>query len=184
MENIDVKPTSVIIRNQVDNSSIFTGLFEGYYRIIRNPLALSFFIIGILGVFTLQNATDGPLELIIKIIKEFDEKKHSEFLASIVKILIKLSDFLLKYKEEFYLILLLLPIPIIYTGNSVAFTTLFLIVFTFIYHKHVGTVALVIQSVFLYYSLDNLVNKVITIFVFVYLVLGQENLTKFLTKKG
>lgn len=183
-ESIVPSTTTVLVPNNVSNQPSFVqNLLSGYYKILNNPLALSLLVISVLGIIAEQNNRDGPLELILSALNSFLKDEKSGVLKTVVELLVKLLNVLIQHKIRVLLIMSIIPIMLIYPGDSVLVVSLILTIYALIYYKHPLIVLAVVQTTFLYYSLNGLFDKIVLALIVVYLVFDNDSLNLIFSKK-
>lgn len=174
----------VYTENGAENSTFISGFFDGYNKIISNPVTLILFIFSAIGLLAEINNNHGPLELILEILQQAIDEKHSDFVKSILITLKNVFQFLIKYKIQFLLIMSILPLLIIYKSDSTLIIVFLLTTYAIINKSDILTTYIIIQLVFVYYSVTNTFNKILIVMLVTYLILGHKNFDSIFNRKS
>nr|WQM60658.1 MAG: ORF4 protein [Riboviria sp.] len=175
----------ILVPNNIpQQTGIFVAVSRAYSLLSSNPTALVLFIISILSIIAEHNKQEGPFEIIRDVLNVYiTNKNHPAVLLSLATLILGLVNFIIKFKNPIFLTMLVMTIPITYPNKQTTITVLLLLIYCFLFSNSVVISALIVQSVFVYYSLENITEKIFVIVAFVYLMAGAEQLNSFFTPR-
>lgn len=166
-----------------ENTTFISGFFDGYNKIISNPVTLILFVFSAIGLLAEVNNNNGPLEFILEIVQQYINESPSEFVKSILITLKNILQFLVKHKIQFLLFLSIVPLLIIYRSDSTLIVVALLSLYAIINKQDIINTYIIIQLVFIYYSVTNTFNKILIVILLTYLILGHKNFDIIFNKK-
>nr|WQM60663.1 MAG: ORF4 protein [Riboviria sp.] len=180
---VETNNTSVLIPTSVpEQSGILFAISKAYSILTSNPTALILFLVSSLSIIAESNNQEGPFELMAKVLKQYiSDTNHPAFLITLASMLLALVNAVIRFKNPIFLTMMILTIPLSYPFRSTNVTVILLLAFCLLSTNSTIVSALIIQAVFVYYSLDSITDKIVVICVFVYLIVGADSLSKFFT---
>lgn len=167
-----------------DQTTFISGFFDGYNRIIANPVTLLLFIFSAIGLLAEVNNNNGPLEFILEIVQLEINESTSEFIKTLLITIRNILQFLVKFKIQFLLFLSIFPLLIIYRSDSTLVIVVLLTIYAFINKNDIINTYIIIQLVFIYYSVTNTFNKILLVIFITYLILGHKNFDIIFNRKS
>lgn len=176
---------SVYITSETpSSSSLFNDIQRAYSRLTKSPLALTLLILGILAIIAESNSKDGPFEILQKSLEAYQKGTGLPVIfTTIASLLLGIVKFIILHKKTVFLLMLVAVIPLTYNNTSVTFTTISLIIYVFITNHTQLISVLVIQLVFIFYSLTEFIWRIVDFILIIYVVFGVDNVTSMLSSK-
>lgn len=164
-------------------SSLFNDIQRGYARITKSPLALTLLVLGLLSIIAENNGRDGPFEVIKASLEKYLKGTGLPVLfTTLAQLLLGIVKFIVDHKKTIFLFMLIAIIPLTYKETSVTFTTIALIIYVIVTSHSQLTSVLLIQLVFIYYSISEFMWRIVDIIIILYLMFGSENINLMLSK--
>lgn len=176
--------SAIVVSNPTaPQTGLFPDIFSAYSRLSSHPIAITIFIIAVISLVAESNNQNGPLEILSKSLADYvdPKNKHPDILVTLATVLKSFIDALIKIKKFFFLWLLILVIPIVYSDRDTSLLVIFLFIYTVITSHSYIVLFFIIQAFFVYYSLQDFSSRIILFILIVYLVFGTENIQKIFT---
>nr|WQM60668.1 MAG: ORF4 protein [Riboviria sp.] len=181
---VETTATVLIPNNIPEQTGILYAISNAYSKLTSNPTALILFLISTLSIIAEYNKQEGPFEIMSAVLKHYvDNKTHPAFLISIASLLLGIVNLVIKFKNPIFLTMLILTIPLSYPTRNTNVTFILLLLFCLLSSNSTVVSALIIQAVFVYYSLNNITDKLVVILIFLYLIFGADKLSAFFSTK-
>nr|QAY29275.1 hypothetical protein [Bombus-associated virus Vir3] len=171
----------VIIENNVPVSdNIFVSITNAYRRLTDHPVALIIFVITFLAIVSEYNNTTGPFEILAEALSKYiSDTSHPAFIRSIATLILNIDNFILKFKTKIFLLIMIAVIPVAYPKRDVSIAVIILAIYILINQHTILINFLIIQLIFVFYNLENFLEKIVVIVVLIYMVVGTDNLNSF-----
>ncbi|UOI84720.1 structural protein 2 [Ceratitis capitata negev-like virus 2] len=174
-------PTAALVVSPPQRPGFFDSVFLAYGKLTSKPVALIVFIIATLSLIAESNTQRGPLELIVDALIKYINSDHPQPLKSLVTLVIGLLNFVIANKPTIFLILLVIVIPLAYDDTS-PFVFGLLLLYVIVTKTSALWIFLVIQLVFIYFSVSSYWDKIFIFIFILFLIFGVENFSTFFTQ--
>ena len=184
IEEIPNNLPPVIISNPTVSqpNPFLNGVLNAYRLLADHPVTLIIFIVAILAIVAESNNTNGPFEILKESLTNYISKtEHPAFVRSLASLVLAIVNFILKFKSKIFVLLTLIIIPVSYPNRDTTVVLLLLISYILINKHSLYINFIIIQLIFVYYSLTSFIDKLILFIIIIYLVFGSENINLMFT---
>lgn len=165
-----------ITKENTSNGGFFEAIIAAYGKLTNNPLALFLFCVALLAIVAESNSKLGPVEILKNTLEEYvEDLDHPAFLRTIASVFLGICNFIIKTQPKFYLVILVLIIPIVYSLDS-PFLFLLLLFYVCVSTHATWTLFLITQVLFVYYNMPSNFDRIILFIIFIYLIFGTDNI--------
>lgn len=175
--------TVYITSDTPPSPSLFGDIQSAYAKLTKSPIALTLLVLGLLSIIAETNNKSGPFEIIKTSLETYvADKKHPVVFTTLATLLLGIIKIIVNHKSTVFLLMLIAVIPLTYKHSSVTFTTFALIIYVFITNHTQFTSLAIIQLVFIYYSINEFLWRIVDIIAIIYLTFGSQNINLMLSK--